>query len=337
MALTSTDFLVPAEILRGEIEQAVTTTKILSYPMLAAVQKEDAYQLELAWPVNVGGGGTTSRLVSQNPSASNQDNIKEAKLPIGNNVLSHTFTVKLNEITQAARTAPQALRNLFRSHIDSGTENILRRLNQLCYAGDGTDPSDGVFGLNKVLDNVVGTGPGTDVYASIDGIAYTGWSSYVNKAGSNRVLTTDLLLDVESGMATKGATYTALFMNPQLVAKYKKVFEGRLAVDSVNGVADLGYSGVAYAGRPIIQDPDSPLNSIYFVDSKDVVLATFAQAGALDQLGIPNIVVNVQGLNMMVAQLPAANPHAITYEISVQPQLKVRNRRSVGGLMKVTQ
>jgi hypothetical protein len=337
MTLISTDFLVPVDVLRGEIEQSVTSTKILSYPMLAAIQKEDAYQTEIAWPVNVAGSSTTSRTVSQNPSASNQDNVKEAKLPIGDNVISHTFTVKRNEATQAARTAPQALRNLFRYHIVTGTESILRRINQLCYVGTGSAGDDGVIGLSKVVDNLVTGTPDTNLYASIDGVTYSNWASYVSKAGSNRALSTDLLLDVEANMANKGGNFTALFMNPLLVAKYKKLFEGRLAVDQVNGVADLGYSGVSYSGRPIIQDADSPTNSIYFVDAREVSLATFDQSISTAQMSLPTENVKVQGLNLMISQLPVANPHAITFELSVQAQLKVRDRRAVGGLLKITQ
>ncbi|BAU12876.1 hypothetical protein LEP3755_34090 [Leptolyngbya sp. NIES-3755] len=330
MPLISTDFLVPPEILRGEIEQTLTSAKLLDYPMLNVISKEDVYQSELQWPVNLGGSGASGRATSAAPGVSTQDTVKQAALPIGGRVINHVFSLNLNEVVQAARTAPQALKNLLRSHIQSGSEAILERLSTLVYTGDGTDPSDGVIGLDKVVD-------ATYAYAGLDPVTYTRWTSYVNTSGTNRALTTDLLFDVESGMATKGGTYSAVFMNPSLVVKYKKVFENRLAVDQVNGVADLGFSGLALSGRPIIMDPRSTNNNIYFVNGADVSLCTFALNAAIGQLSLPSLIVNVQGLNVLISQLPISNPHVVTYEMSVQAQLKVKNRRSVALLGKITQ
>lgn len=206
----------------------------------------------------------------------------------------------------------------------------MERLSVLCYSGDGTDPSDGVIGLDKVVDN-------TYAYAGLDPVTYTRWTSYANTNGTNRALTSDILYDMEAGMATKGATYSAVVMNPSLVVKYKKLFENRLAVDQVNGVADLGFSGCAFSGRVVVQDPRATANNVYFINSADVALHTFALNAAIDQLSLPSMIVNVQGLNVMIAQLPISNPHSVTFEMSVQAQLKVKNRRSVGLLNKITQ
>lgn len=112
MAIISNDFLVPPEILRGEIEQTVTSTKLLEYPMLNLITKGDAYQSELQWPVNLGNAAASGRATSAAPGSSAQDVVKQAALPIGGRVINHVFSLSLNEVVQAARIAPQALKNL---------------------------------------------------------------------------------------------------------------------------------------------------------------------------------------------------------------------------------
>jgi hypothetical protein len=236
--------------------------------------------------------------------------------------LRHSFQVQKEDVAEDKNAGKGVLRDLFGFEIQSGLRAIMESLSGYVYTGTGLAADGGVVGLGSVVANAA--------YAGIDPITYTAWSAYVNSNGTNRALTAALLLDMEVGLARKGGNFTAIYTTPEIVAKYKLLFAANASITNVlpGGQADLGYTGVTYAGRPIVQDPYCPANSVYFVNEPELALYSFSQ----DNSQATN------GMQFSIAGLPSANPDAENYAVYLKPQLKVHTRnKGVAALLNITQ
>jgi hypothetical protein len=337
--ITTTEQLAPLELLRGEIQDGAAQTKIMEYPLLNSIQKESAFQTSIDWVAQFGGADVYGRANTANPSGtSNQDSNLQAVLPIGSRVIEHKFSIDLVQATQALLTAPAALRNLYRGKINAGLDAILKQLEILAYTGDGQPASHGIVGLNKVITNVETGTPNTDKYAGIDGeeAVTAGWKAYQNTNGSLRNVTTTLLRATATGMGKLGANYNLVMTNWELADSMEALFESRLAVDQVGGTTDLGFTGLTYQGRPVKKSIYCPANIIYFLNTSDIKLYTYALQPAMSTMaGGASEVVPYNGLNILVTRMPQVNPHSVDFLLSVQAQMQVFNRRSVARLAQV--
>jgi hypothetical protein len=335
----STETLVPLDLLRNEIQAGIAETKIKQYPMLNSIRKESAYTTSLDWPVSIGGAETYGRSTSQNPSTSTAtDSNFQASLPIGSRVLEHKMTIDLTQATQALMIAPAALRNMYRAKIDAGMDALMKQLEQLIYTGDGTAASHGIVGLDVAMSNVVSGTPSTDIYAGLDGVAYPGWSAFVSTAGSNRALSTALMRATASGQGKLGGTYNLILTTYDLADSMEALFESRLAVNQAGGTTDLGFTGLSYQQRPVKKSVYCPSNNVYFLNTQDVILHSYAIQPAISSITMPggaSEVVNAAGVNILMTRMPQLNPHSVDVILSVQPQLQVFNRHSIAALKKV--
>jgi hypothetical protein len=312
----------PIKSLQLLVDEEIASLPLGEYPMLSRLQKRVISQKQIKWNVNTGGAGVTGEATTANVSTYSEDSVVGAQLAIGANRLRHSFQLQKEDIAEAATAGRGALRDLFGYEIQSGARAIMESLSGHIYTGTGIAAHGGVVGLG----NVVATG----VYADIDPATYPNWSAVLQTNGTNRPLTLKLLVDLEAAMARKGAAFTAVYTTPEIVARYKEVFSANLGITNTlpAGQADLGYSGLAYAGRPIIQDPYCPNNTLYFVNEPQVTLFTFGQNNTSAQ----------QNMQFAIEKLPSANPDAENYVIYTKPQLKVHNRaKGVAALGALTQ
>ncbi|MBD2196608.1 MULTISPECIES: phage major capsid protein [Calothrix] len=304
------------------VEEEVAALQLGYYPMLSRLNKKIISQKTVKWNTNVGGAGATGEATTASISAYTEDSIIGASLPIGTNRLRHSFQIQKEDRAEAASAGKGALRDLYGFEINSGLRVIMESLSGYVYTGTGLAAAGGVVGLGAVVANAA--------YAGIDPATYTAWSAVLNTNASNRALSADLLLAMETAIARKGGNFTAIYTTPEVVAKYKLLFAANTSINNVlpAGQADLGYTGVSYAGRPIIQDPYCPNNTLYFVNEPEVALYTFSQ----------NNTGSTQGMQFAIEQLPSSNPDAENYAVYVKPQLKVHNRaKGVACLEKITQ
>ena len=193
----------------------------------------------------------------------------------------------------------------------------------MLFRSAGVAADGGVFGLENIIDP-------TQNYANINVSTYPNWVSYVNgNSGVGRALTQDLLLQMEVIILRNGGTFTAIYTTPELVAKYKKLFTTTVyQVSQLGKTPDLGYTGVEYAGRPIIADPYCPNGQMFFINEEDLAVYTFAQEDTSDK----------QGIQVSIEEIPQANPDALYYALITKAQLKVHNRKkSVAALVDLTQ
>lgn len=317
--------MTPVQSLRLLVEDEISQVPLRTYPMVALLTKRDAYQSELKWTVNVGGATASGRATdAANAITASEDTNVAAILGIGTRVLGHRFDIVRNDIVQARRTAPGALRNLFQAHVTAAFEVIFTGLNSVLYTGDGLAASHGVFGLDYICDATNAS------YAGISSGTYADWEALDNgNGGTGRNLTRTLLGSHHSGMQRRGASFDAIFTTPELVEKYSELFASEPSTSvtvAPLGAIDLGFGEVTYRGRPIIADPACPDNELYFVNSRKVSLHTFNLADS----GPNSVTADAQktlGINFMVAEINNENPHVISFEISCQPQLQVYNRR----------
>jgi hypothetical protein len=188
--------------------------------------------------------------------------------------------------------------------------------------------------LGYIVDN-------TQIYGGLSPVTYPLWTSYRNEnGGTARPINRTLFSAVDIGLARKGVTYEYLITTPELVEKYGEFFatDRSLTTTQVNGLADIGFSGYSYKGRPILTDVHCPDGDIYFLGSGAPVIYTYALTDALDaeESGMCKAE-KTMGLNFLVSQLRNRNPHVMEFEIAVQPQLKVHDRRKVAVLKDLTQ
>jgi hypothetical protein len=316
------------------IEEEVANVNFRPYKMLSLLKKMDAFQTIIKWDVNTGGATTGGRATTADPTVGQTDTVRDASLPIGDRILNHTFPIKVNDIVQAKQTAPKALRNLFQTHVTTGFDVILPELNKALYTGTGNAASHGIFGLSYVTDN-------TQTYAGLNPATYTNWTAYENdNGGTLRPISRAVLSKVDSDLARKGTDYSYIITTPEIVEKYGEAFaqDRALTTPQVNGVADLGFSGYNYKGKPILADVHCPNNTVFFIDDRRLALYTFATASGLeaDDSGMAKVE-KTMGLNFQVSQLRNRNPSVMEFEIAVQAQLKLHDRRCVGVLKDITQ
>lgn len=331
--------LAPLEALRLLIEEDIEKVPFRPYVMLSKITKEDEFQSQVKWNANVGGAQAQGRATTADASTTNTDTVKQAILSIGDRVLGHAFSILRTDIVQAKRTGQGALRNLFSEHIQTAFDVILPELNRVIYQGTGNAASHGVTGLDAVLASTN--------YAGIDSTTYTEWVSYVNaNGGTLRALNADHFSAMEIALQRRGVIYDSIWTTPEIAEKYKKLFatDRNLTVNQVNGTADIDFSTVSYGGKPIYGDTQCPNNTLYFLDTRSIVLKTFALGEATNLTDDTGRVIGSQanaqktkGLNFLVAELPSNNPHAVKYEISVQPQLRVRQPKRISALKDIIQ
>lgn len=316
------------------IEEQIAELPFRPYTMLTLLNKVDEFQTSVIWDVNVGGAQVSGRSAATVPTVQNTDNVIPATLPIGNYVADHTFAVAITQLTNLGNLpdnmAPRALRNLFQSHVSTAFEVIFPKLNKLIWSGTGAADTTNlqVFGMQSVV--------GTGAYAGIDPATYPAWLAYRNvNGGTPRALSKQLFAEAEVEMFKRGLVYDMIVTTAEIVELYTALFDASSGKPG-DDTADIGFTGVEYKGRTIRKDADCPPGTIWFINSRDVRLHTFAQGvyGEAAPSGdyLLSQVTNsekTQGINFLIAQLPRTNPQSISYNISVMPQLQVFNRKSI--------
>jgi hypothetical protein len=317
------NIISPSASLQLLVEEEVAQLPLGIYPMVSRLPKKVHTQQVIKWNANVGGAGATGEATTASVSTFTDDDYVAASLGIGTNRLRNSFMLMKEDVAQARTAGKGILRDLFAADIQSGIRTILESLSTVIYTGTGLAAAGGVVGLGAAA-------AASGVYAGIDPATYTNWVSFVSTNGSNRALTAQLLYDMEVGLMRKGGNFTAIYTTPEIAAKYKLLFAANVSINNIlpAGQADIGYTGLTYAGRPIIQDIYCPNNKLFFVNEPDLTLYTFGQDNSQSR----------EGMQFQIGMLPSDNPDADKYVVYTKPQLKVMNRpKSVALLDAITQ
>jgi hypothetical protein len=304
-----------AAAMQAVIEDNTVRLKDVTYPTLSVLQNRvTKRQKQVRWTVNPGGAAVTRGPVVNDAVDNNTTSIQGATLAIGDLGVSHTFSLDLTEVEQAASIgAIEELKDLVGSHIDEGLIATQRDINQLILTGNGGAGDLGITGLIKLLDPTLS-------YAGLAPATYPDWRCSVTNAGANltQLLTDDFLIHQEK-MTIAGAQFDIIVTNPTTVTQYARVFDSRrqFAVAAGPTGADLGISDVTYLGRPIIADPMCPPGVMLFLDSSGISIHTYTVKGDS----------SFGGLNVKMGPLGVSTVYGERWQMGIIPQVKVHDRK----------
>lgn len=325
---------LPTDGLRYNVQpDVVRIAGVYNAPMIARLAAKGRTQVtrqrQIKWNVDAAWGSVLAQASSADVSSQSNDTVAAAILPVGDNRLLRSFSVQLNERTEAGSIGVGELADLLQFEVDTAIESIISELATRLYtAGSNSGISKGFADLGATASS----NKSTVVYAGLDPATYTRWTNLVYaNGGTPRALTTALLRTVMSDMKS-GATIgtnampTALYMNPLTANSYKALFDDRVLPQYGQGVADVSYSTLMFEGIEIVEDPYCPAGSVFFISEPQVNLYTFDHPGALGtvdntQFGTP--------LSFYVSQIASSNPEGAKFTVLCNPQLQVRNRAAV--------
>lgn len=282
---------------------------------------------------------TTAGAASSTPAGTTV----KATLPIGASKIYHQFDIYRTDLKDASRRGSQALRQLFRFHINAGVLALRKAVNNAIWLGDGTDAYGGVVGMGTVI--------GTGTNSSYAGLTAANWISIVDYNATARPLTRTLLNNLDTQRDINESYYDTVVAHPVTLQKYAELFDvlsttGNITyMQDINGPRDVAPGAKLYNGVPIISDTDCPAGRIVFFDSNSVKMVSMnladADQGVVSGYGQQDnfssiAVADIGGLKINVALLPQSNPGVMTFQLFVVPQLKVENRRQVSAVLNLT-
>jgi len=307
-------------------------------PLLSRVLKLSKSITSIKWNADLGGQAATGELVTAAATTdSTAGAVVPASLAIGVSRYRHTFTVSTVKMAEAAAAGEGEVANLLALAAKNAMRIISRSIAGGIYTGTGNAASGGIVGLGS-LHSAVTASLSTTAYAGIDPSDHANWTNYVNTSGTNRALTTELMFKMSEeilGGATLGTNqnFTTIYTNPSICTKYKGLFAASSDLNAQpNGLADVGYSGLSFEGRPIYLDPYAPANTMYFVD--DSALALYSYVENANAYGDEN---PVNGIVFKIVQLARTNPDTVQFAVVAKSQLAVTNRPGVAVLSAIVQ
>jgi hypothetical protein len=313
-----TDTLNPLGILTMMIADEIAQTQLVKYRTLSQLPRGICHQTQIKWSAEISQPSISAKDVDEDAIANTTAEIEPATLNIGQTAFTHSFSVNLVDLEQAMNTAPSAVQNLFSAHLRRGLTKILREFNKAIFNGDGTKAKARVVGLERVIDNA-------SAYA---GVTATDWESYVknvNFTGSiDTEFTTSMLREFDKEIMIRETDYDLIITSPDVALAYAALFDDKRQIFTNPGMpnAELALSMLSWNGRPILEDPHCTPNTMYFLDTKDITVHTYAIKEST----------SVENLVFKIKELTTQNMYADKYELGVIPQLQVFNRRSVNAI-----
>lgn len=110
--MPSINNLTPVEGLQLVVNEEMASLRITDFPLVDLLPKENAFQNQIKWNVNVSTDGSVGSSVNADANAASSDTVETVILPIGSSALRETVDILKTDIRQASATAPGALRNL---------------------------------------------------------------------------------------------------------------------------------------------------------------------------------------------------------------------------------
>lgn len=332
-------------ILKKMIEEEVPDLRLRNAVFLDYLQRRGRVKqgdhTDLYWNAIATGSQTATAAMTVAGADQTTGDSVQASLGIGQYKVYHQFTVSMVDLLNAKTAGVGKLNNLFRQNIQGGLLAIRRQLNIYLWTADGTAPFGGMVGLAPILDPAL-------TYANINPVTYTQWVPILETAGAPRALTRNIMYNYSRMLEEQEQYDEVLMTTPAMAQTYNTLFDSVAGINSVAGFGqstDLGYAARSYNGIPLMTDPQMPTGQIVGFKPDDVCLFSLNLANAdgeqIAAFGLKNNLssiasVDVGGLQINIALLPQSNPGLITVQLFVLPQLKVHNRRSVHGIMKLT-
>ena len=295
---------------------------------MEVMDKSDTYW---GWDVQTAGTTVGEGAVTDDTTSTASDDYVPAELRIGKRRIFRRFSVDAVSISEAYNRAPEEASQVLVTELDNSFRELRRRINQRLFTGNGIQSGvgaeSGIAGLNLVADPVA-------VYAGIDPAVVTSWKPgvYLANGGTNRALTRALLDDFEEQLYLQEVSYDLVITSPQVKRLYAAEFDAVVSVQGgVSDRVDLGRGEYTYQGRPMVIDPSCPADSMYFINTGYMALASFLFQGQGQVQMSPQARIvaatRMGGFIVYMAQLPSNNSAVYTFEMYTMPQMYYFNRK----------
>lgn len=334
--------LTPIEALNRVVEDRLAKAKLTGFRTLANLADKGRVKTykktQINWDVDMGGESAAWEAVTADGANTNTGDTVPALLSIGSHRLKHQFSISKVAIQEAATIAPEDLADLFGAYTDRAVNALFRKLNTAIWLGDATGTYGNFTGIAKVADN-------TAAYAGIDPVTWTSWQALKLTNATNRAFTRDLMLDMDQLVAEQESMYDMVLATPAIAKQYTKVWDtvaGSYSVPIAESSAalksvDLGHGGRFYNTMPIVEDPQATNNQITLLNSSDVDLFLFELSNDPASPGMGRHVVNNSyEIPIHIAELPSNNSAVRRFEFFILPQMRIRNRKSLMIIEKLT-
>jgi len=175
-----------------------------------------------------------------------------------------------------ANSGAEQVIDLLKAKVEQAKNTISDSLNLALFVGTGLEARARIIGLQTM--------GATGSYAGIDGAVYADWKAYVES--TNTALTIDHIRTMRNTLNQgKGASPASIGVTTQTLYEkveslYTPAYQMNPMVQSkeTKRLADVGFTGLEYAGIPLTWDPDCPSGEFYMFNTKNVKLAVHKDA-----------------------------------------------------------
>lgn len=326
----------------GLVDLRVTGATLLAN-LAARGRTKTTLTTNINWLVNTGGTATHWESVTSDGTQDASGNVEPANIFIGDYRIKHQFPVSRVAIQDAKIRGVGGLADLFSVHVQDGVQTILEQLNVTLYNGTGLPATGNVVGLMKQLDP-------TYAYAGINPATFPAWKALQLRGAeapvgtfANRAITKPLLMRVDRDVALNGTRYDFIVCSPTTALDYNIAFDAAAGGGAIGTLSnpdafknvDLGHNGRYYNTIPIVEDRHCPDGVMFFMNLSDFDVYTFRLAdnpSPAPDLSNPQYL----GLNFHLHEFQTKNSAAREFELSVYPQFRLRQRKSLTALRDLT-
>lgn len=274
------------DVLNKEFQEPMSDLVARSNPMLAGLTKR-ALATDRVWLRHKSASDHNPRTIADGADVGIGDpaSVRKAGVLDWSTYISE-FKVPKRLLAQV-QSNPAMIGELFQDEVQDAAKDLADRIAADVYAGDTVN---GLVGLKSIFNK-------TNTYAGIDRAAAANANDYwhglvVDAAGGD--ISTSVFYDAEEAWFDRnfnglfGTDSPVIFTTKRLERKYKELFEtisydalsAAHFVNQANASGNLGKSGVAFQGAPIIADHNvdsngdtADTNRLYIVKPSSVFLA----------------------------------------------------------------
>lgn len=336
--------LAPIQALNSVVDARMGISRLKGFKTLANLAELGRLSTrgnpEIKWNVDAGGGTAVYEAITANSANTATDVTLPATLgSMGTHRLKHQFPIMKTDIAAAKARGNADLMDLFGEYTDRAILALMREINRALFLGDGTATFGGIHGLASIM--------GAGSYAGITTVQSPLWAPIINaNGGTNRALTTSLIRTMKRDIEVAEAGFDFVVCHPDVAGTYERVFE---TVAGINAYAqrenpnnklkspDLGFTGGALNGVPIVSDPAAPNNQIIMFDSSDLYLYFMELPASPNPSGVGSHVVNRSyGIPIHIQELSTQNTTQRVFEFAVYMQCKAQTRKSFQAIRDLT-
>ena len=323
MALTY-DSNIPVSLIAYQIESVYPRLDINQWTLLSLLRKESTAQRRIEVPLQIGGAASNIRAYGTEVSAQDSSSTTVGTLNLGEFLIDHTMTIRVDQFTEAVNHGKLAVNDLFQIKTEEAILSIFRRLGGLVYTGDGTSGSAGIFGLNNIIDSAI--------YAGINSATHTKWlgSTFAN-GNTPRKLNRAILQNAEVAVANKEGSTTAIITTKAVEETLKSIYQNLGIYQLGEGNAgNLGLKRITYQGLDVYTDINCPAGSMYLVNLPTLGMKFYdVRIGANSYVRERYQSVVVGGVPFVISDVSnPAFPEVFRYNISTSPQMWTAYRNS---------